>query len=82
MFAPRFLKSILRLREKIEGMGKQSESDNEQILSVIKHLKDIGEEITIEQAEKMLESMQHLVTLAINQYFREASGSKRKSSTK
>jgi hypothetical protein len=70
------------LGEKNEGMGKQSEPNDEQVLSVVKHLKDIGEDITIEQAEKMMESMQHLVTLAINQYFRKASGSKRNSSTK
>lgn len=63
-------------------MGKRGELNNEQVVSVVKHLKDIGEDITIEQAEKMLESMQHLVTLAINQYFRKASGSKRNSSTK
>lgn len=63
-------------------MEKRGKPNNEQVLSVVKHLKDIGEDLTIEQAEKMLESMQHLVTLAINQYFRKASGSKRNSSTK
>gem|GEM_PF-3468328 len=82
VFDPRFHRPILRLREKNEGMGKQSELNNEQALIVVKHLKDTGEDITIEQAEKMLESMQHLVTLAINQYFRKASDSKRNSSTK
>ena len=82
MFDPRYRRPKLRLEEKNEGMGKQSELNNEQALSVVKHLKDIGEDITIEQAEKMLESMQQLVTLAINQYFRMASGSKRNSSTK
>ncbi|GGN06886.1 hypothetical protein GCM10010967_47840 [Dyadobacter beijingensis] len=63
-------------------MEKRSEPNNEQVVSIVKHLKDIGEEIIIEQAEKMLESMQHLVTLAINQYFRKASGPKQNSSTK
>lgn len=62
-------------------MGKQSELNNEQVLSVVKHLKDIGEDITIEQAEKMLESMPHLVTLAINQYFRKSSTPKTTSPT-
>jgi hypothetical protein len=63
-------------------MGKQNELRDDQVLSVVKQLRDIGEEITFEQAEKMVESMQRLVTMAINQYFRKASGSKRNSSTK
>ncbi|MDR7218837.1 uncharacterized membrane protein (DUF106 family) [Dyadobacter sp. BE31] len=62
-------------------MGKQSELNNEQVLSVVKHLKDIGEDITIEQAELMLDSMKQLVTLAINQYFRNVPDSKLHSST-
>jgi hypothetical protein len=62
-------------------MGKQSELNNEQVLSVVKHLKDIGEDITIEQAELILDSMKQLVTLAINQYFRNVSDSKFHSST-
>ena len=82
VLVPRFHRPILRLGEKSEEMGKRGELNNEQVVSVVKHSKDIGEDITIEQAEKMLESMQRLVTLAINQCFRKASGSKRNSSTK
>ncbi|SDH45027.1 hypothetical protein SAMN04487996_1384 [Dyadobacter soli] len=82
VFDPRYRRPKLWLGEKNEEMGKRGELNNEQVVNAVKHLKDTGEDITIEQAEKMLESMQHLVTLAINQYFRKASGSKRNSSTK
>lgn len=57
--------------------GKKELRDN-----VVKQLKEIGEEITFEEAEKMLESMKRLVTLAINQYFRKISNTRNDSSTK
>ena len=82
VFDPHFPRPNLRLCEKEVEMGKQNELRDDQVLSVVKQLRDIGEEITFEQAEKMVESMQRLVTMAINQYFRKASGSKRNSSTK
>ena len=77
-----FSQTYIKAWRKSEEMGKRGELNNDQVVSAVKHLKDNGEDITIEQAEKMLESMQHLVTLAINQYFRKASDSKRNSSTK
>jgi len=48
---------------------------------VAQELKVIGEELTTEEVEKMLESMQLLVTLAINQYFRKSLPDKTTSST-
>lgn len=58
------------------------EGKNELRDQVVRQLKEIGEHITSEQADIMLETMKHLVTLSINQYFRRNARSKDKSSTK
>ncbi|WP_439558489.1 hypothetical protein [Dyadobacter sp.] len=54
-------------------METTNEQKRIQIQKIINDLKNIGEEISYEQATLMFNSMQQLATLAINQYFRDTS---------
>ncbi|MCF0062220.1 hypothetical protein MUK70_03320 [Dyadobacter chenwenxiniae] len=63
-------------------METTNEQKRLQIQKIINDLKEIGDEISYEQATLMLNSMQQLVTLAVNQYFRDIINSESISSTK
>lgn len=63
-------------------METTNEQKRLQTQKIINDLKEIGEEISYEQATLMLNSMQQLVTLAVNQYFRDITNSESISSTK
>ncbi|MHA4739651.1 hypothetical protein [Dyadobacter sp. MSC1_007] len=60
------------MRNGIGGMKKGNDQKRDQVQRVITELAAIGEDITYEQAEAMMDSMQQLVTLVINQYFRKS----------